>query len=559
MLYRSHPAIQLYRQAFELTQNMPSEQQCRIALRFQENNDRHRYQAPDPSVREIAVILPGDGDTPAGAQDIILYRRGGRLKHILDSHPLYPTLRYILLFPTGQLQWHPKIHFNEQEDQARPHNNNDDKFVSLALYFRYQLHIRPADLDSNHLFLAGKLFQEYICEAWAVAEQKRLGQLKHIQDKLRVEIYQGLADTVAANADTNLNNLGQHFILPSSFTGGTRHMQQQCQDALAINHHFGGGDLFITMTANPFWPEIQDALFDGQTASDCPDLVVWVFHAKLLSLIKDFKSGIMGEINGFLYTIEFQKRGLPHAHIILFLKPHAKLYTPNQIDSLMSTEFSVDNPKLLDLIIKFMVHGPCGQYNPNAPCMDHNTCVRGFPKPFMEHTTVTNDSYARTRCFNTGQTVEVVKQQSHYHLDNRWVVCHSKYLIWKYRCHINVESIASVKAIKYIYKYIYKGHDHTTMEFGRCIDEVQQYLDARYVSSCEAGWHLYFFEMHDHEPSVLHLQVHLPQQQGVVINTDRDRNAQDVLDRNEDKDTTLTGWFKANALYQDGVINNTVY
>ena len=47
---------------------------------------------------------------------------------------------------------------------------------------------------------------------------------------------------------------------------------------------------------------------------------------------------------------------------------------------------------------------------------------------------------------------------------NRWVVCHSQYLIWKYRCHINVESVASVKAIKYIYKYIYK-------------DEISLYLD----------------------------------------------------------------------------------
>jgi helitron helicase-like protein len=161
-----------------------------------------------------------------------------------------------------------------QEDQVRPPNNDNNKFVSLALYFHYCLHICPANLNFNHLFLAGKLFQEYIYKAWAVAEQKCLGQLKHIQDKLRAEIYQGLADTIAANADINLNNLGQCFILPLSFIGGTCHMQQQCQDALAINCHFGGEDLFITITANPSWPEIQDTLFEGQTASDHPDLVV---------------------------------------------------------------------------------------------------------------------------------------------------------------------------------------------------------------------------------------------------------------------------------------------
>jgi hypothetical protein len=75
------------------------------------------------------------------------------------------------------------------------------------------------------------------------------------------------------------------------------------------------------------------------------------------------------------------------------------------------------------------------------------------------------------------------------------VVCYSPYLIWKYRCHINVESIASVKAVKYIYKYVYKGHDRATMQFGRCTDEVQLYLDARYISSCEAIWHLFLFHI----------------------------------------------------------------
>ncbi len=65
--------------------------------------------------------------------------------------------------------------------------------------------------------------------------------------------------------------------------------------------------------------------------------------------------------------------------------------------------------------------------------------------------------------------------------------------------------------------------------------------------------------MHDHEPSVLCLYVHLPKQQTVVINPDRDVNAQQVLDRNEEKDTTLTAWFKANAGDQIGVIRNTLY
>jgi hypothetical protein len=332
-------------------------------------------------------------------------------------------------------------------------------------------------------------------------------------------------------------------------------MQQLCQDALAINRYFGGGDLFITMTANPAWPEIKDALLHNQTATEHPDLITRVFHAKLHSLIKDIKDGVLGETLGHLYTIEFQKRGLPHAHIIVFLKPHAKLRTLEQIDSLISSELPMDDPQLLELIKQYMIHGPCGAKNKKAPYMVNDVCSKEFPKPFNEHTSITDDSYARTRCLNTGQTV----QKGRYQVDNRWVVCYSKFLIWKYRCHINVESIASVKAVKYIYKYVYKGHDRTTIKFDTAHDEIQHYLDAHYVSSCEANWHLYFFEVQDHYPSILRLQVHLPQQQSVVLNPNRDVTLQDILDRYEDRDTTLTGWFKANACYQNGIINNTLY
>ena len=47
MLYRCHPAVQLYKQAYELTRNMPSKQQCQIALHFDSSCDQHHYQCYD--------------------------------------------------------------------------------------------------------------------------------------------------------------------------------------------------------------------------------------------------------------------------------------------------------------------------------------------------------------------------------------------------------------------------------------------------------------------------------------------------------------------------------
>src|SRR6267142_4730654 len=101
------------------------------------------------------------------------------------------------------------------------------------------------------------------------------------------------------------------------------------------------------------------------------------------------------------------------------------------------------------------------------------------------------------------------------------------------------------RAVKYIYKYVYRGHDRTTMEFGRCKDEIKQYLDARYISSCEALWRLYLFGMQKQVPNVVRLQVHLYKEQGVTFREDED--GQDVIAECSDRATTLTGWFEANA------------
>src|SRR6266478_742322 len=109
------------------------------------------------------------------------------------------------------------------------------------------------------------------------------------------------------------------------------------------------------------------------------------------SLLHDVDHGALGVSVGRVHTIEFQKRGLPHMHLIVFLQRNSKLRSPEAIDSLISAEIPEDDHQLRPMVLKFMIHGPCGIFNTAAPCMEEGNCIRHFPKPFRPQSTLSED------------------------------------------------------------------------------------------------------------------------------------------------------------------------
>ena len=260
-----------------------------------------------------------------------------------------------------------------------------------------------------------------------------------------------------------------------------------------------------------------------------------------------YKHGVFGHAVAYVYTIEFQKRGLPHMHILIFLKDPDKLRTPEAIDSCIWARWPdpETQPLLFETVKKCMVHGPCGAENLNAPCMVDDghggrICSKGYPKPFQEFTTMDRYGYPLYCRPNDGRAYEVNGTM----VDNCWIVAYPPFLCGEFDCHINMECAATLGTFKYAFKYIQKGPDRGALEV-RQNDEIKRWINGRYISPPDAVWRIFHFETHKQIPNVVRLQVHLPNHYIVTFNPNDDLQA--ILECGANERTTLTAFFEANS------------
>jgi hypothetical protein len=232
--------------------------------------------------------------------------------------------------------------------------------VSVRDYYCYRFQIRPGIF--NPILHGKRLFQQFAVDSYIKVESSRLDFIRRNQDRLRADLYKGLVDSLH-EGENRADKIGKRTVLSTSFIGGPRDMRRRYMDAMALVRKFGKPDIFLTMTCNPNWDEITRELHPMQSPQDRPDLVVRIFRAKLEELKKRLtKQHILGKIRAYVYVVEFQKRGLPHAHFLLIMQRKYKLTCPEQYDLLISAEIPDKKkyPQLYKMVIKHMMHGPCG-------------------------------------------------------------------------------------------------------------------------------------------------------------------------------------------------------
>ena len=246
---------------------------------------------------------------------------------------------------------------------------------------------------------AGRLSQQLLIDLALLVESNNLRFITTHQPQFRADLYNHVQDHVFLDdADDQPLRLGAKVILPSTHKGSARYMQQRFQDAMAVVVRLGRPSLFLTMTCNPKWRDILREIPEGHDPRNYPLITHRVFALKLKKMLDLlFKDGIFGRKIGSIYVIEFQKRGLPHAHILLILAPEDRPLTAAEVDDMISAELpdEATEPRYYKYVTSHMMHGPCGKENPAAPCMHDprypGRCSKGYPKKFCDNTKLDNE------------------------------------------------------------------------------------------------------------------------------------------------------------------------
>ncbi|XP_043479916.1 uncharacterized protein LOC122509746 [Leptopilina heterotoma] len=510
--------------------------ELKLLFTLKKGMDRRRYNFQ--RVDEVAAIFNTNSEGEVPESYVTVHNKATKELQLVSSlDPNVEPWIYPIYYPYGVEG------YNINMIRSDSHQRRKKVRISRAAFIKYKIAIR--DKEFNPFLHGGRLFQQWLVDNAVKNEKDKLSFCANNQSQLRCESYKGLIDHMQNVSNENEMHIGKMVILPSTFIGSPRNMMQQYQDAMAIVRNHGKPDLFITMTCNPQWTEIQENLLPNQTASDRPDIVARVFSSKVNHLIEIIvRQRLFGDVKSFVYVIEFQKRGLPHIHMLVILKENSKILSPESVDHFISAEIPDENinSTLHKIIMQNNIHGPCGDW-----CLVDGKCSKHFPKDFQDDTIMGDNSYVLYRRRDTGKTYE---RPNGYIVDNRHVVPYCPVLSQIFNCHINVEIVSSIKSVKYLYKYIYKGHDAasiiiTNVDGQNSIDynEIRHYEENRYVGPVEAVWRILSKPLAKKSHSVNRLPIHLPNEQNVIIREGQENREISFL---LEKKTKLLDYFDLN-------------
>lgn len=195
---------EIFKQAHEVSQRSNTDE-VSLQLTVDRNRDRRRHNLPTSN--EAAVVVPGDGIKANCSRDIVLHRKDGFLQRVNEGSAMYERFQYPLFFSTAKMvittiSQCPPPATSDSPEPIIPHIASNDAITRSHYYSAVAVY------SSNTWSICGPLTKA--ASIISATTSRTSG----------ASLHSGLADAVDNRVD--LHNVGQRFVLPSSYTGGPR-------------------------------------------------------------------------------------------------------------------------------------------------------------------------------------------------------------------------------------------------------------------------------------------------------------------------------------------------
>lgn len=258
--------------------------------------------------------------------------------------------------------------------------------------------------------------------------------LQHINDSITIAMRKARSSNVTASVakdQTQLTTLiqkdyGYKFL--SQIRGSPAYFDKMLLELLALVKQLGPFTWFITLSAADLqWPEVIQIIARqyGQSFSDqdiedmaWEEKCSWIrrnpvtaarhFDYRLNQFIKHVllsDNQPIGKISMYMYRIEFQQRGSPHAHMAFWIEgaPHFETSSDKELqnfhDKYVSCSLPSDDEELCSLVKKLQTH-----VHSLACKKSGKKCRFSFPKPPSDSTMIVRPDNEETAQNNLTKT-----------------------------------------------------------------------------------------------------------------------------------------------------------
>jgi hypothetical protein len=505
----------------------------RLSVHFQEG------QGMESKVPQFVMLYSVDGNPFRKTESFsgLLNRDASIIKAWSPKQKDYERSTYVLLDPCGRSGWW----------ESFDHENGQERFTDAAgnemTFYQY---LKMKTMQCGFLQRVPRLFEEWVLDGISRLYELRQDALVHVMNQ-QVRVVRPIQMFPATGhhlrratareirqwnpEDGEKKSYGKLWRIPASVRGSPRYCAESVAKGMAQVYAMGGPHVFLTFTGNPKWEEIQSNLQYGNAWWNDPVLVCRIFKQKLETLLQGIRDGkyFGGRKSTYLqYVIEFQKRGMPHAHMLIRLE-NFESNSPEDVDEICSCAIPQDcesscrqcaKCRLRDIVMQNMIHSCYAWrcYKTKAQKND-KTCSYRFPKPAVESTHLGLSGYWELK--------RAVGEE--------FMVAYNPQLSLEFSAHINVEIACGTKSVYYLRKYFSKRPDMVAACLSKT-DTLKEQLDTFYRSRCltsfEAVWETLGFAFQKFEPDVSAIQLYLPGEQPLVfdpINPARARERAEAL------------------------------